>query len=363
MIRLALSTFLVAGALGACHLALDLDSRALAPEGGVGGLGGSSAASGGGGGEGGQGGVGGEPECLDHSDCPAPPDEICQVSRCDFDSGECVNEPIDDPALAQVDGDCQVLSCEDGVLTSTADDTDVPNDNLECTTDECIDGVPAHTPLTGETCGINGIGTCDDAGNCVGCVTPADCGADTFCLVWACNASVCEQTFPNDGVALPAEFQTSQDCKEVRCVMGTPQEQADSTDPASDNIECTTDQCNGTTPTHPAAPAGTPCSAGVCDGANSCVECVTSNHCSGGQQCNPATNQCLKGLGEGCGGDGECSSGECVDGVCCENACNGVCRGCALENQRGKCLPYPGGTDPDGDCAPKLCDGMGACVQ
>ena len=64
-------------------------------------------------------------------------------------------------------------------------------------------------------------------------------------------------------------------------------------------------------------------------------------------------------LGFPCGAPSECDSGFCVDGVCCAGACDGTCEAC---DGSGTCAPHAPGTDPDGDCADGVCDGVGVCA-
>src|SRR5262245_60794575 len=69
-----------------------------------------------------------------------------------------------------------------------------------------------------------------------------------------------------------------------------------------------------------------------------------------------------KALGEACGAPDECASNQCADSVCCESACDGTCVACNLSGNEGTCSPHPPATDPDGDCAPGVCDGASACA-
>lgn len=355
--------------LGACHIAVGLDELSLRDpagqaggSGGTGGVGGSggAGASGGSGGAGGGGGGGGG-GCTAADECPQPESE-CQVAVCDFDTGACSFDDLPDgPTEIQAPGDCQVTACEGGVLQSAADDTDLPEDNNPCTDDTCQDGVPTNAPRTGQPCG-SGNGTCNDQGQCVGCVTALDCGTDSFCLQWACSAEqICEPQFPNAGNPLPTG-QTPSDCKVVVCGdNGVPEEIGDSTDPIVDGIECTADLCTGNVPSNPPSSPGKPCSGGVCDGNGACVECINDIHCTSPERCDGSDQLCKSGRGASCNADTDCFSDHCVDDVCCDGPCAITCASCALQ-EVGTCTLIPSGLDPDNECpGGAVCDGNGAC--
>jgi hypothetical protein len=71
----------------------------------------------------------------------------------------------------------------------------------------------------------------------------------------------------------------------------------------------------------------------------------------------------LKPNGVGCGSDAECASDLCVDSVCCESSCDGSCEACDVEGSEGSCVLHEPATDPEGECAPGLCNGFGACAR
>jgi hypothetical protein len=149
--------------------------------------------------------------------------------------------------------------------------------------------------------------------------------------------------------------------------------------------------------------AGSPCSAGSCDGTRMLVpasECDGEGNCMkgtaidcapflcDGTACSPNctdNSQCIapaqcqggscgkKGNGQKCAGAADCISGFCVDGVCCNSACTGNCQYCASASALGTCTPTrAGAVDPRGACVDQgssscgttgRCDGSGACEK
>src|SRR5687768_6350491 len=97
----------------------------------------------------------------------------CQTAACH--DGHCGVDavPADTPPPSQDDGDCQLLICDgNGSVQSTPDDTDTPDDGLECTNDVCADGIPVFDPLSPGTECASGV--CDGSGTCVACNVPTD---------------------------------------------------------------------------------------------------------------------------------------------------------------------------------------------
>ncbi len=117
---------------------------------------------------------------------------------------------------------------------------------------------------------------------------------------------------------------TSEDCVlDTPCVLG----------------ECDNGKC-----VYSPAPAGEPCASdgsAVCDGMGKCVFVD----------------------GMPCTAESDCSSGLCIDQVCCNTLCGDVCEACNVAGNEGTCSPQPAGTDPDGECAPGVCDGAYVCAS
>ncbi|WP_044235572.1 DUF4215 domain-containing protein [Chondromyces apiculatus] len=128
--------------------------------------GGAGGAGQGGAGQGGEGGTG---PCMTPAHCPVP---VSQCERAVCTDGVCGIEPTPAgaPSRDQLPGDCRIVVCDaEGNLVLQSDDTDVPNDTLDCTLESCVDGefvvqpAPAGTP-----CDDGGGVTCDDEGQCGG---------------------------------------------------------------------------------------------------------------------------------------------------------------------------------------------------
>jgi hypothetical protein len=123
-----------------------------------------------------------------------------------------------------------------------------------------------------------------------------------------------------------------------------------------DGLSCATSRARGTCVAllpGDVCPDGRSCGAGL--------TCAQGVCCAGGcdDVANPTRSCALPGreglcserlLGDGCGNAAECRSGQCVDGVCCDDACEGLCRSCALEGSVGRCQNVPDNADPEGEC-------------
>jgi hypothetical protein len=128
-----------------------------------------------------------------------------------------------------------------------------------------------------------------------------------------------------DGPA-PPSGQVVGDCLLHVCVGGALASAADDADVPDDGSDCTTDTCSAGAPQHAPLAAGTPCGAGgtlACDGAGSCVGCLSDADC---------------------GAAGECLVPACEAGTCVAQ-------------------PAPAGTvladQTSGDCGLLACDGTG----
>jgi hypothetical protein len=147
---------------------------------------------------------------------------------------------------------------------------------------------------------------------------------------------------------------------------------------------CSTMKCIDGSCVSDFVPAGLQCNdTNVCDGAGSCVSCVTDSDCKGSNPTcvNNACISCNDGIKNGsetsvdCGGSKcdpcpagtPCSSNndcdenlDCVDGVCCESACTTACKSCNQTGKVGICEALPKGTEDPGICdMTKACGGAG----
>ena len=213
--------------------------------------------------------------CASASQCPGT-DTDCTVRTCT--AGVCgfANLPAGTPTASQTPGDCHKNVCDGaGGVTSAVDDTDVPVDGNQCTSDTCVNGVPSNpaTPL-GTPCSQDGGVVCNGMGACVQCLAASDCpGTDTECQARTCTAFTCGFTFAPAGT--PTASQTPGDCHRRVCNgSGGVTSAVDDTDVPVDGNQCTGDICTNGVPSNPPSPVGTPCNQGggtICDGTGSCV--------------------------------------------------------------------------------------------
>lgn len=280
--------------------------------------------------------------CATDADCDDGND--CTVDSC-ADDGHCHADPgPDGPAAVEVPGDCRTLSCAGGELVEQRVDTDYPDDQNDCTIDECINGDPSNSARPdGEGCFVGQAqGLCQGGACAVGCGTGLPpCDDSNPCTEDACDASVGQCLFTAlSGVPPIGEVDSMPgDCQRLECDgyggMGIVPYDLDV--PVDDN-QCTNDSCSGATPSNPAVSDGMPCDQ------------------NGGQIC--AAGECLKDLGQGCTVASECASGFCADGHCCTAACTGACVSC--NNAQGQCTNVGSGVQ-DTCSAGSVCNGAGAC--
>jgi hypothetical protein len=118
--------------------------------------------------------------CLQPSDCLGP-DTDCRTRKCT--SGVCGFTYTDSgiKVSSQAPKDCKSDVCDgSGGVVTVNDDTDVPADGKQCTTDLCTNGTPSNPPVApGTACTDNGGVGCNASGSCVPApvvvsTTPAD---------------------------------------------------------------------------------------------------------------------------------------------------------------------------------------------
>lgn len=113
-------------------------------------------------------------------------------------------------------------------------------------------------------------GTCQDGPPPPECSSLADCGQATACQSFTCNAGHCGTVNVEAGTAVGT--QVIGDCQKIVCDgNGNFVSVSGDSDTPDDGNECTMDVCAAGVPSNPAAPAGTPCTNGVCDGSGVCV--------------------------------------------------------------------------------------------
>lgn len=97
-----------------------------------------------------------------------------------------------------IPGDCQQIVCDGmGNETSTANNTDTPDDMNVCTNDVCIQGVPTHEPKPAGMLMDNGVvgdclsAQCDGMGNMVVAPNNADVPSDNAtCTIDSCSSGM-----------------------------------------------------------------------------------------------------------------------------------------------------------------------------
>ncbi|UQA55702.1 hypothetical protein [Polyangium aurulentum] len=281
--------------------------------------------------------------------------------------GECVVACSAENPNCDDDNPCTKNNCDLGAgkCAFSPDDSVKPDDGNDCTDDSCSGGKALHPNSgTGTACGADNASHCNGNGACVGCVTDADCPPDEDCKDWACMNETCTATNHPVGTVLPA--QSPGDCKNVVCdgnggVMGEPN---DGDVPADDGEECTDQVCSSGTPMFPSKMAGDKCSAGVCDEAGACVECLVSADCESGFTC--AEKECFScndSTKNGTETDVDCGGGgckKCPEGKACNVAADCEYDACNPDKKCGGCNDgIENGAETDVDCGGGTCKDCG----
>lgn len=213
-------------------------------------------------------------QCVVSAQCPGV-DSDCQVRACNNNTCQILFTAAGTPSGAQMVGDCRQNQCDgQGATVTVPDDTDVPPaGNSPCTRETCANGSPVSQPVaTGTSCGAGLV--CNGTGQCVGCVTVADCpGVDTECRVRTCQLGSCGSLMAPLGI--PTNAQIPGDCRQNQCDgSGGIISAIDSTDVPVDGNACTLDVCVGGVPANPIAPVGSACNQNggtVCNNAGLCI--------------------------------------------------------------------------------------------
>ncbi len=262
----------------------------------------------------------------------------CTTDTCNLGAGLCEHAPLDNvvPDDAQTAGDCKAVLCLTGAETVVADNADLPDDANPCTANVCTEGTPTN-PHEALGFGCSDAGNllatvCDDAGACVECNAPADCGhlpADDDCQTRTCVANTCGQTFTAVDTALGA--QTGGDCKVLVCDgSGGSKINVDDADLPDDANACTKNLCANGVASNPNEPFNAPCGVGgtlFCNGAGACFGCTADVHCD-------------------------------ADTFCKNNFCDIVIGTCKF-NSTANNTPLPVGDQTVGDCKEVQCNGAG----
>ena len=183
----------------------------------------------------------------------------------------------------QVPRDCQKNVCNGtGAAVQAADDSDLPVDGNGCTFDLCTNGNPSNPSRPQrDACNENNGSLCNGNATtptCVQCLANADCGTDTACKTFLCNAGICSSSNRADGT--PVNNTPAGDCHKNVCMGGATTAVVDDTDVPIDGNACTSDVCTAGTQSNPNLAQGTACGPNLmCDGSGACVGCVTAADC------------------------------------------------------------------------------------
>ena len=222
------------------------------------------------------------------------------------------------------------------------------------------------------------------------CLHAATCpGTDTDCEKRTCEGGHCGSALVPAGT--PTSTQIPGDCKREICdAAGAAMLVNDDQDTLGDGNPCTVDLCATGVPTYTPNAAGAACSFNggkVCDGANTCVECIGKAQCSMGEACLDTqciSTACIDMSLDGaetdidCGGPvcKPCGTGKtCLHGTdCASHICASTCQApsCSdgVQNGAESAIDCGGGCPTlcnvgqgcanDGDCLGGACS-SGAC--
>lgn len=330
-------------ALGGCSSILQIEPGQLDE-----GRGGAASSSVNGGGD------GGLSECVTTSDCPTPPFSECRSITCAGRRCISVDAAAGTLTSSQVSGDCQQVECDGHGLVRSAEAGDPRDDGRECTDDTCAQGVPVNTAkAAGTACTQGGGAVCSGGGDCLGCLSDADCPGKvckaTACVPLGCSDAVKDGGETDKDCGGPcspcadglhcvgaADCQSgvckSKICKPPTCNDGTKNGSESDTDCGGSCLACgETKNCS----------APNDCISGVCAGGACCTPMMDVMTCLG--RCGPITNNC--GLTAMCGGCFPFDT--CVQGLCvcvpdpvmttCSNKCGLVSNNCGQLFDCGPC--------------------------
>ena len=208
--------------------------------------------------------------CVSDGTAFCAPDDACEQTGCDPDTGLCVDVPVvcDPPGPCETGGYCDpTAGCVYAPIPGCCLDDSGCNDNDPCTADACIDNACEHEVCHDPVSACDQYETCDD--NCIPIITgPTDCSDGTLCTDDECD--------PVDGCLNPP---TSCD----------------------DGFSCTVDSCDpqsgcASTPSDSACDDGNVCTQDECDPLSLSLDgcrhdpipgcCNADSDCAPGEVCN-----------------------------------------------------------------------------
>ncbi len=229
--------------------------------------------------------------CVSDGTAFCAPDDACEQTGCDPDTGQCVDIDVvcDPPGPCETGGYCDpTAGCVYAPIPGCCVDDSGCNDNDPCTADTCIDNSCEHEVCHDPVSVCDEYETCDD--NCIPIVTgPADCSDGNLCTVDDCDpeAGGCvnlpgcsDEDVCTDDVCVSPEIgceSTETDCDDGDfCTVGEFCDRmlgacASSRRDCDDDDLCTIDTCS-----------------------TELADCVNAPKCNeaAGESCNPATGAC-----------------------------------------------------------------------
>jgi hypothetical protein len=301
---------------------------------------------------------------------------VCTPSACtmcvpnnDKQCAENVPQTCDGGGQWQGTTACVGQTCNGGVCVGVCAPMDtkcVGNVPYSCDGNGAWQAGPACTATT-EVC---------IAGACAPvCMTANECpGVDTECKQRTCTVGVCGFGFTTMGTAISQ--QTPGDCTQVVCdgAGNTSPVPAD-TDVPADQKDCMIRGCAQGVPTATPAATGATCMQGggkVCTSASKCVQCLTTNDCTGGLVCNAmnvcVASPCNDAVKNGAESDVDCGGGtcpKCGSGKTCNVSADCASSTCTGGTCAASCTDLvKDGTETDVDCGgtcPTRCASGLAC--
>ncbi len=289
--------------------------------------------------------------CERDSDCANLEHSICQIGKCNLQTGQCfVAEDVDDTVCDDGDpctekaGVCKSGKCEANAL--------VCDDNNPCTTDTCNAATGcAHTAAADKaSCDDANACTkddvCDADGACKG--TLIDCDDSSPCTLDSCDPGTGCQNLAADGACDDGDLCTENDaCAGGKCTGSALA--CDDGNPCTDNSCDKADGCKKAFNTA-TCDDGDACTKGdICDGAGSCTPAGAVD-CDDGNPCTDDSCDKTKGCAHAAIADG----GLCDDGDACTkgDAC-----------KAGKCETEAVSCDDKNPCTVDTCDKAKGCVS
>ena len=327
--------------------------------------------------------------CERDSDCANIEHSICQVGKCNLQTGQCfVAEDADDTVCDDGDpctesaGVCKAGKCEATAL--------VCNDNNPCTTDSCnaATGCTSTPAADKASCDDANACTkddvCDAEGACKG--TLIGCDDNSPCTVDSCDPATGCQNLAADGACDDGDTCTENDaCANGACVGSALN--CDDGNPCTDNSCDKTDGCkkafnSGSCDDGDACTKGDACKGGKCE--TEAVNCDDKNPCTvdtcdKDKGCaNTADDKQTCDDGDVCTNNDACKAGICTGAAvvdcddknpCTDDVCNPKDKTCSHSNNIIACddgsLCTTGDACAEGKCVPGAaidCDDKNACT-